>query len=90
METDNPEPATNEPDAPIYFTPEADEAAQLIDAITDQNERLRVLLVVRALASTFSQDGERNVSERVIYLPNFTRRLILRDSAAQQRQTARR
>ena len=90
METDDPAPSGGESElTPIYFSPEADEAAQIIDAIPDQNERLRVLLVVRALASTFTPDGERSVSERVIYLPNFTQRLILRNRSPQARQNVR-
>jgi transcriptional regulator with XRE-family HTH domain len=85
METDDPEPAKGDAEIPpIYFSPEADEAAQLIDSVIDQNERLRMLAVLRTLAATFSQGGDGQVSERVIYLPNFAQRLIYGERALQR------
>lgn len=86
METDDPEPPKGDAEpAPVYFSPEADEAAQLIDA-APPDERLRMLAVLRALVATFSPDGERQVSERVIYLPKITHGLIYGDQTPQRRR----
>lgn len=75
METDEPQPARDAEPAPIYFSPEADEAAQLIDAAPPE-ERARLLTVLRALVVTFSRDDQDDQDERVIYSRQFAQRLI--------------
>ena len=84
METDDPEPTKGEDMSPVYFSPEADEAAQLIDA-APVDERVRILAVVRALVGTFSREGPQEENSRVIYLPNFARRLIYGERSGERR-----
>ena len=51
METDNPYPAKDKEPEPVYFSPEADAAAELIDNAPPE-ERARILAVVQTLAGT--------------------------------------
>lgn len=56
METDNPYPARGkeqEPE-PVYFSPEADAAAKVIDAIKDAEKRGEMLAVLRIIARTMA------------------------------------
>lgn len=88
METDDPTLARDGEPAPVYFSPEADAAAQLIDAAPPE-ERARVLSVVRALLATFSQAGEGKAQEvsHLISQPaqTFAQRLIYGERDAQRR-----
>jgi transcriptional regulator with XRE-family HTH domain len=72
METDIPQPAGVEPEAPVYFSEEADTAARLIDDAPPDKRRemLAVLRVMaeNALASAAKNSGGEN-DGRVIYLP---------------------
>lgn len=76
METDEPAPAKDAEPAPVYFSPEADEAAQLIDSIPDPDERARMLAVLRAMAVPFKHPDKQQDNERVIYSRQFAQRLI--------------
>jgi transcriptional regulator with XRE-family HTH domain len=80
MET--PYPHLNPPE-PVYFSPEADEAARLIDNVLNDEERERMLAVIRALAETAKTDkGAPPQSRRITAMPQaqrpneFARRLI--------------
>lgn len=72
METDVPQPVSAEPETPVYFSEEADAAAQLIDDVPPDKRRemLAVLRVMAesALAGTAKDSGGENEG-RVIYLP---------------------
>jgi transcriptional regulator with XRE-family HTH domain len=55
-ETNDPSQAGSEPEA-VYFSPEADEAARLIDSAPVE-ERARMLAVLRAMAPAVNHHGE--------------------------------
>ncbi len=63
LETDNP---SRDP-APVYYSPEADEAAQLVDNAQPE-ERTRMLAVLKALAGTLAPPDKAIVEDGVIYL----------------------
>jgi len=79
METDDPAPARSEEDAPVYFSPEADTAARLIDAVPPE-ERARILVVVRAMVEMISRVAKEKTNEagHLIASPRltFAQRLI--------------
>jgi transcriptional regulator with XRE-family HTH domain len=81
METDWP--YRGMPPESFYFSPEADAVAQLIDDVKDDEERERMLAVIRALAETAKTDkGAPPQSRRITAMPQaqrpneFARRLI--------------
>jgi transcriptional regulator with XRE-family HTH domain len=57
LTTDNPAPDVEEA-APVYFSAQADEAAQLIDAMKDGETRHLALQLVRALAAYVGVEKE--------------------------------
>lgn len=59
METDIPQPAGGEPEAPIYFSEEADAAAKLIDA-APPDKRIEMLAVLRVMAGNVSVSAAKN------------------------------
>jgi transcriptional regulator with XRE-family HTH domain len=76
METDMP---TGEPEA-VYFSPEADEAAQLIDAAPPE-ERARLLAMIKAYSGGTHKAGAENGPKRPAgesTISPFTR-LVLRN-----------
>ena len=89
METDYPYRDKPEPE-PVYFSPEADTVAQLIDAAPPE-ERARIVAVVRALAGSDMPEENRpdlvddRRKKRVTSLhdDSFTQRLIHRDKVGQ-------
>ena len=72
METDIPQPAGVEPEAPVYFSEEADTAARLIDD-APPDKRREMLAVLRVMAESALADSAKNSGTegggRVIYLP---------------------
>ena len=72
METDIPQPAGVEPEAPVYFSEEADTAARLIDD-APPDKRREMLAVLRVMAENALADGAKDSGGenggRVIYLP---------------------
>jgi transcriptional regulator with XRE-family HTH domain len=82
MEVDYPYSQKGMPLEPVYFSPEADTAAQLIDDVKDDEERERMLAVIRALAATAKtyQGAPSPQSRRVTRQPQprneFARRLV--------------
>ena len=85
---ENNEPSRTEEAAPVYFSPEADAAAQLIDDAPPE-ERARILSVVRALVATFSQPAQEKAQEgsHLISQPRqtFAQRLIYGERDQQRR-----
>lgn len=75
METTEPGPTQPAEQEPVYFSPEADEAAQLIDA-APPGERARMLAVLRAMAVQEQPLPERN---------EFARRLVQSEAAPMRR-----
>jgi len=71
METDDPEPATVQPEPPaVYWSEEADAAARLVDAAQPE-DRARMLAVLQALASiSEANNSQEKNREGVIYLRN--------------------
>lgn len=58
LTTDDPSPDASEHDAPIYFSPQADEAAQLIDAMSDPDLRDLAIDLLRTLAMHDVDDAD--------------------------------
>lgn len=59
MEVDEPTPPqADEPDQPVYISPQADEAAQLIDAMMDNEWRDLALQMVQLLALHAGTEGQ--------------------------------
>lgn len=78
METDHPYPMKTPAEVePVYFSPEADQAAQLIDAIHDSEERARMLAVLRALAATVSLSDKQTAKEASHLISPMSKRLII-------------
>ncbi len=91
-ETDDPEPVNSAPEA-VYFSPEADAAARLVDA-ADPDQRALALAILRAVMEAVAAKGK--AGEGVIYLPNqppperpMQQRLILGEYAGNERKRAR-
>ena len=87
METDHPYPVKGvEPEPePVYFSPEADTVARLVDDVPPE-ERARFVAVVRALAETVKPADKteaKEASHLIAPVPatsnSFTRRLIESD-----------
>jgi len=76
METDIPQPAGVEPEAPVYFSEEADTAARLIDDAPPDKRRemLAVLRVMAESALNAGANGEPNEASHLI--SPFSQRLI--------------
>lgn len=95
METDYPYRDRPEPE-PVYFSPEADTVAQLIDAAPPE-ERARIVAVVRALAGSDMPEENRpdlvddRRKKRVTSLhdDSFAQRLIHRDKVRQSQANER-
>ena len=72
METDIPQPASAEPETPVYFSEEADAAAKLIDDVPPEKRR-EMLAVLRVMAENAladrAKDSDAQNGGRVIYLP---------------------
>ncbi len=91
-ETDDPEPVNSAPE-PVYFSPEADAAARLVDA-ADPDQRALALAILRAVMGAVAARDK--AGEGVIYLPNqppperpMQQRLILGEYAGNERKRAR-
>jgi transcriptional regulator with XRE-family HTH domain len=87
-EIDDPTPAKATEQEPVYFSPEADAAAQLIDA-APPDERARMLAVLRTLAATVSQTGQQKEYDESHLIAPQQRRLILGKHLGQQREGTR-
>lgn len=92
----SPTPAmAGDEQAPVYFAPEADAVAQLIDAAPPE-ERARIYAVVRALVDPVSQAAQETENDGVISLPYdpdqtnpVQQRLIFGKHRREQEQGAR-
>jgi transcriptional regulator with XRE-family HTH domain len=84
METDDPSPVRGDTEpTPVYFSPEADEAARMIDD-APQEERPRIVAVVRVLVETSpAQEADAEMVDRLV--SPLTRRLIEEDRPKQLR-----
>ena len=57
-----PNRVDDQPDAPVYYSDEADEVAQLVDAMPEENRRV-VLAVVRVMAAAAGVETAASASE---------------------------